>query len=128
MGGRDDQMCKAKVGLLFLRDCGSIVKDNCGQCGRPVCRDHLVKGESGFVCSECAAKTKGMSKKPNAVSTFNRNRYYHSYGYSPWYFGHSHYYSDRDYQTFESTEMDYHEPDTDMDMVDAAVMDDYMES
>ena len=97
----DNRSCKAKVGLLFLRDCGGVVQTNCVLCKRPICRNHCVESEQGIVCPECGASLKHTADDPRVDKATRRNRYYRDYGYSPFYYGSYHYYSDMDYQTFE---------------------------
>lgn len=124
---RDSQTCKAKIGLLFLRDCGSPVKTNCTLCGRPICRDHCIDSEKGVVCPECGAGSKQVQKNAHVENARMRNNYYSGYGYSPYYYGYHHYYSDNDYRTFDDRETVYEEPPTDSpdDFFDA---EDHMES
>lgn len=124
---RDSQTCKAKVGLLFLRDCGSIVKNNCSTCGRPVCKKHSIDSEKGVLCPECAAQAKNIPKSAALNSTRRRNDYYNGYGYSPYYYGYNRYYSDSDYRTFDESKEVYEEPPSGpSDRFDDS--DDYMES
>ncbi len=124
---RDSQTCKAKIGLLFLRDCGSPVKTNCTICGRPVCRKHSVDSEKGVVCPECAAPSKQIQNNASVNHARRRSGYYSGYGYSPYYYGHNRYYSDNDYQTFDDKTEVYEEPPPDVedDFYDS---DDHMES
>ena len=124
---RESQTCKAKVGLLFLRDCGSMVKTNCTLCSRPICRAHSIDSEKGVVCPECAAPSKKVKSNSAVNNARIRNNYYSGYGYSPYYFGYNHYYSDSDYRTFDDSKEIYEGPpaDTTDDFNDS---DDYMDS
>lgn len=109
-------ICQAKKGLLFLRDCGGPAIAACHLCGRPVCSTHQVKDEKGSVCPECASQTDTTTieqqegtitstGQPNVVTrSRHRRRYYSHYGYMPYFYGHSHYYSDHDYRTFDRTD------------------------
>ena len=36
---RRNATCGAKTGLLFLKDCGRIPREECTQCSRPICRE-----------------------------------------------------------------------------------------
>lgn len=124
---RDSQTCKAKIGLLFLRDCGSMVINNCTTCGRPVCKKHSIESEKGVVCPECAVPFKNIKNSSALNSTRRRNNYYSGYGYSPFYYGHNRYYSDSDYRTFDNSKEIYEEPPSDIsDSFDDT--DDYMDS
>jgi DNA-directed RNA polymerase subunit RPC12/RpoP len=100
---RDSQTCMAKTGLLFLRDCGSMMINNCQTCGRPVCRVHSIETEQGILCPECAASTpkNEFQEEAGVRSSAQRRTYYDRYGYAPYYYGHTHYYSDHDYRTFD---------------------------
>ncbi len=106
---RNSRACMAKVGLLFLKDCGMEVRNLCKGCGRPICLDHSVTTEQGVLCPECAANTtqrgqQGMNSNRGVRSSLDRGRYYDAYGYAPYYYGYAHYYSDRDYRTFDGNE------------------------
>lgn len=124
---RDSQTCKAKIGLLFLRDCGSMVINNCTTCGRPICKKHSIESEKGVVCPECAAPSKNIKNNSALNSTRRRNNYYSGYGYSPFYYGHNRYYSDNDYRTFDDSKEVYEEPPTDISD-NFNDTDDYMDS
>jgi hypothetical protein len=95
-----EKTCRAKKGLLFLRDCGKPAVTECSKCNRPVCRDHETAGIEGNLCPECASADRRVTNR-NARRWRRRHRYYSGYGYHPYYYGHHHYYSDRDYRTFE---------------------------
>lgn len=124
---RDSQTCMAKTGLLFLRDCGSMALNACSACGRPVCRKHSIEADSGIVCPECAAPKKNLRKDPAVNQSAMRNSYYSRYDYMPYYYGHTYYYSDRDYRTFEDGEATHVDP-PDQDAAAMLADDDYMES
>ena len=105
MEGQDSGLCRAKVGLLSLRDCNRMAPVNCSQCSRAVCDKHQVRVTDGFLCPECAAQSPDLSQKNRAARrAHRRNRYYGGYGYSPYYYGHSHYFSDHDYRCFHHEE------------------------
>lgn len=123
---RDAQTCKAKRGLLFLTDCGNVVKDNCTACGRPVCREHCIESEKGSLCLECAASDEKLKAKPKVRMAERRRTYYSTYRYLPYYYGYSHYYSDSDFRTFDDNEMVSFEPPE--DATDFYENDDYLES
>lgn len=107
---RDSQICMAKTGLLFLRDCGSMMLNNCVTCGRPICRKHSIESEAGIVCPECAAPKKNLHSDPAASQSSQRRDYYNRYDYYPYYYGHYHYYSDHDYRTFDGEEATHVDP------------------
>ncbi len=133
----DDALCKAKVGLLFLQDCGGAAIAKCAACSRAVCRQHRVDSltGSGHLCPECAAQKQTGKKDPMAAGlvdekaaqkaglteedsttpssvqrVFRRTRYYDDYGYRPYYTGYHHFYSDRDYRTFDDRQPEVVEP------------------
>lgn len=104
---RDDTQCRAKVGLLFLRDCGGVAVDKCAVCGRALCKQHRVDAVtgSGYWCPECAAqKSDANVDEPSVARVRNRTSYYHDYHYIPYYSGMHRFYSDRDYRTFDDRE------------------------
>lgn len=107
---RDSQVCMAKVGLLFLRDCGSMMMNNCVACGRPVCRRHSIESGEGIVCPECAAPKKNLHADPAASQSAQRQSYYNRYDYYPYYYGHTYFYSDNDYRTFDNEEPTHVDP------------------
>jgi hypothetical protein len=96
-------ICQAKKGLMFLRDCGAPAVGNCRLCARPICEIHRIADERGGLCPECGLK-EGKTPDPAAgrLSNFqSRNDYYDRFHYAPIYYGHSHYFSDTDYRTFD---------------------------
>ncbi|MFH1092018.1 MAG: hypothetical protein V1742_10670 [Pseudomonadota bacterium] len=100
-------ICQAKKGLLFLRDCGAQAASSCHLCGRPICSQHTIQDAKGPECPDCVSKarTEGgaqtVTRSGPLFRTSQRHHYYGRYGYLPFYFGHGHYYSDRDYRTFD---------------------------
>lgn len=98
---RNSLTCMAKTGLLFLRDCGDMAINNCHLCGRPLCREHSIDTGQGIVCPECAASKEEASNAPGVSRLARRHHYYSRYGYVPYYYGHTRYYSDQDYRTFD---------------------------
>ena len=123
---RDSQTCMTKTGLLFLRDCGSMALNTCSACGRPICRKHSIETESDVLCPECSAPKKNLRKEPSVNTSAHRSDYYSRYDYMPYYYGHTHYYSDHDYRTFDGAESTHIDPPEE----GAAFFegDDYMES
>jgi len=129
---RNSQTCMAKTGLLFLKDCGSMVINNCQVCGRPICRVHSIETAQGILCPECAAdvskSTKRKIREDSGVqSAARRQTYYHNYGYVPYYYGHAYYYSDNDYRTFDGRDQVVVEPPEDGG-IPTIIDDDGMES
>jgi len=116
----------AKTGLLFLRDCGSMMINNCVACGRPVCRNHAIDSDQGIVCPECAAPKKNLREEPAVRNSAHRQDYYSRYGYAPYYYGHTLFYSDQDYRTFDGK--DPVQAETPDQAAGIAFEDDYMES
>jgi DNA-directed RNA polymerase subunit RPC12/RpoP len=123
---RDSQTCKVKTGLLFLRDCGSMVVNQCIKCGRPICRAHSIESEQGIICPECAAPEKKYQNVSGVKSSAQRQELYNNHGYAPYYYGYYHYYSDNDYKTFDNREIIHENPPE--DAPDFGSDDDYMES
>lgn len=134
-------ICQAKKGLLFLRDCGAAATAACQKCGRPICPTHTVDLEPGPTCPECVAEeqkneplvepgTKGVSSA--VYRSRHRRHYYDNFHYVPFYYGYSHYYSDRDYRTFDETpEVEAASlalAEMDEGVADFDDMDDFMES
>jgi len=120
--------CRAKVGLLFLRDCDRPARADCARCGRPVCGEHAVRDEKGTLCPECSTENRRLADRPAAQSVVRRRRYYGGAHYHPIYFGHHHYYSDDDFRAFDGREMIQEEHDGEWDDADAGGADDYLES
>lgn len=125
-------LCKAKIGLLFLRDCDQPAVDNCVKCSRPVCKEHRIKGDGGTLCPECASEREKYHGEEHVQQSQSRNHYYHSHNYSPYYYGSYLYYSDNEYSTFDSAELYHVDPPESMDgeLDDSGFdrADDYMES
>ena len=96
-----DHMCRAKMGLLFLRDCERPAKGTCTICGRPVCGQHTVKSEAGPLCPECGTRKRELRNRPSVHRTRTSRRYHHIHHYDPIYYGHHHYYSDADFVVFD---------------------------
>jgi hypothetical protein len=91
--------CKAKKGLLVLRECGQPAIGACGKCGIPVCQQHqIIISQTGMVyCPECAAQDAQMAPTGHVGRARRRTRYYTHYGY---YGGHWHthdYFTERDH-------------------------------
>lgn len=101
---RNSQTCMVKTGLLFLRDCGDLKITNCQTCGRPICREHSIDTDQGIVCPECAALREEFHNDPGVSRSLRRHHHYSRNSYLPYYYGHTHYYSDQDYQTFDGKE------------------------
>ncbi|MBI5570462.1 MAG: hypothetical protein HY914_10995 [Desulfomonile tiedjei] len=110
-------ICHSKKGLLFLEDCGELAVDTCSLCARPVCAAHRVVGPEGPVCPECYYRDQRDASDEDddteeddldadtdaPLSYPDRDQYYDKYDYQPVVTGSSHYFSDRDYRTFEET-------------------------
>ena len=104
-----DAQCRAKVGMLVLRDCGAEAVAACDACGRPICRAHQCPVAQGVSCPECAARDEQTARvTPAARTARRRSRWYRSHRYRPYYYGgyghRHHYYSDGDYRTFDRGE------------------------
>ncbi len=95
--------CKAKKGLLVLRDCGKTATAACSSCGIPVCSKHQVVVSQGVTCPDCASRDTTVPSKGHVGRSRRRSRYYDNYRYDPYYYGHghyhSHYYSDHDHHS-----------------------------
>ena len=106
--------CRAKVGMLVLRDCRERARAVCDLCGRPVCNAHQSPCQQGIACPECAAEATTTEQQkaaaaPEVKKARRRRRWYRQRHYRPYYFGHrhgyyDHYYSDQDYRTFDDAE------------------------
>jgi len=85
--------CKAKKGLLVLRECGQPAVGACGKCGIQVCQQHqvLISQTGAVLCPDCAAQDEKMAPTGHVGRSRRRSRYYSHYGY---YGGHHH---DHDY-------------------------------
>lgn len=105
-------LCRYKIGFLSLRNCGRGAVDNCTECNRPVCSNHMKKLENaGILCPECYANTADDDWEDGHAARYRRS-FYDSYSYRPYsYIGH--YYHDYDdYSSFEEDEeYDYYEDD-----------------
>jgi hypothetical protein len=89
--------CKAKKGMLVLRECGQPAIGACGGCGIPICAAHQVIGFNNQVlCPDCAARDQNMKPTGYVGRSRRRDRYYSYYGYMPLY---HHHYHDHDYNT-----------------------------
>ena len=112
MSGTEEEqgVCRAKVGLLFLRDCGEIATETCTVCGRAICRRHECDTSRGTTCPECGAQDRNAQSKGSVQSVRRRRGWYGAHGYYPYYYGHHSYYSDGDYRAFDDDEMVEHEP------------------
>ena len=110
----ESALCRSKVGLLCLRDCNQPAVGTCEVCGRPICRDHQAFAAGKLTCPECAAGKKDAKDKGQVRWHRRRARYYHGYGYQPYYFGCHYYYSDHDYRSFDPGEAVQHEPADDI--------------
>ena len=83
-----DAQCRAKVGMLVLRDCGAEAVAACDACGRPICRAHQCPVAQGVSCPECAARDEQTARvTPAARTARRRSRWYRSHRYRPYYYG-----------------------------------------
>lgn len=107
-----ERPCRAKIGLLILRDCGAPSKTLC-VCGRPICRQHRTRGPDGDLCPECALRQQ-VGKHALPVRRARQRRHYYSNSrYRPYYYGYSdrdEYFDDYDYRTFDRERDVDHEP------------------
>lgn len=125
---RQGGTCMAKIGLLFLRDCGNPMSRTCIACGRPICEEHAIGTRQGTVCPDCAASEDALQNDPGARFTAQRGRYYSRFGYIPYYYGSTYYYSDGDYRTFDGSQPQTVPPPAGAGAPGASDADDYMES
>lgn len=95
--------CRAKIGLLVLRDCGAEARELCPSCSRPICKQHRVKTATGIRCPECCAKDQQATEVLPVRRARQRDAYYDRYDYRPYYYGYDHtpYFHDYDYRTFD---------------------------
>ena len=109
MSSKHGAICKVKIGLLFLRDCGNEVSGQCAACGRPVCTKHISEAEKGPVCPECAIDNDWPDVTDSLKMVTKRRKYNLKYKYRPFYKskggGGSQVYSDWDYRIFEERDI-----------------------
>ncbi len=97
--------CKAKKGLLVLRECGAPAVGACGGCGIPICQKHQTINTQGVVsCPDCAANDPNVVSRGQVGRSRRRRSYYGHYGYSPYYYGHHHHYHDRDHSSVDHSD------------------------
>ncbi len=100
-------MCKHKVGLLSLRDCGDQAVSKCNLCNRPVCEKHqkTLSDAEEAICIECYLQRVDGERavREDAGQYYYRRRVYHSSGYRPYYYGHSRHYKHDHYRDFDHT-------------------------
>lgn len=112
--------CRAKIGLLVLRECGDAVLEACRKCNIPLCAKHSVTTFEGIACPDCAAQESGSDATKEgamagaaagvAAGTLGagalgrarwRRGYHDRFGYTPMLFGRRGYYTDRDRAALE---------------------------
>jgi hypothetical protein len=96
--------CKAKKGLLVLRDCGEPVIGVCSGCHIGICQKHqVIAFNNQVLCPDCAAKDQNMKPAGYVGRSRRRDRYYSHYGYTPWFYYHDHdHYRDHDYHSVQN--------------------------
>jgi hypothetical protein len=114
--------CKAKVGLLVLKECGRVAVGSCAICGIPICTRHQVAAPQGAACPDCAARDEKMEPRGNVGRARRRSSYYSHYGYYPLFYGH--HYNDHDRQAFDDRQAQAGPADPG-DQADKDFMDDY---
>ncbi len=123
--------CRAKKGLLFLRDCEAPASALCTRCGRTICHEHTVKLAAGPLCPECAAQMddgQRAATSPVVMRAARRRRSYAYHGYLPYYYGHHRYYSDSDFRTFDGQEVSEYDAEQVAPMGPDDYDEDFMES
>ncbi len=116
--------CRAKIGLLVLRDCGAPSRTECVLCSRGLCGEHRQKGTEGDLCPECALTQGAPIRTASLARAHQRHRFYAEHHYRPWFYhrhyGHSTthdgYFDDYDHRTFDTERHVEHDP-----MAEAAV-------
>ena len=107
--GKSFKICEEIVGLLVLRRCSKPAVAECSQCGKKLCKDHIVRDQQGRVlCLECARNIDGLQEHPMVHISYLRYTYYDD---PYWYM-----YNDRDFDTFDRRE--YIEDNNDIDVND----------
>jgi hypothetical protein len=101
----NDGFCRAKKGLLSLRECGKHALSSCESCGTGLCEDHQVLTGHGVFCPDCAAQDDRFSDLED--ERLQRARYRRDSGYydGGYYYG----FSEADYGTFDSEAGEGHE-------------------
>ena len=121
--------CKAKVGLLVLRECKKTASAACSLCGIPVCAKHQAIVSQGVACPNCASNDPNYKDSSDSRRWRRRSRYYDNYHYYPYYYDHHHgyyhdHYHDRDYHSVENRDENISEEAAAAGTSDAEVMDD----
>ncbi len=85
-------ICNERSGFLFDHDCDRVPAVSCGQCGRPVCEEHLRMTDDGDRCITCQRQVPESRKarKHSVDEDGDESNYYY---YDP-YFYHHHYESE----------------------------------
>jgi hypothetical protein len=74
--------CAAQRGFLMFRECGNPAGAECGNCGRPMCFEHI--GAGGH-CLDCNAHGSMMDTPDGTTAGAYgfRHHFYHTAGYRP---------------------------------------------
>ena len=57
------QQCRAKVGMLVLRECARPASGKCSSCGLPLCGRHKMESARGVLCPGCASREQAMNQQ-----------------------------------------------------------------
>ena len=95
------------------------VAEHCAECGIPICAEHVLTSENGYVCPHCADKTGDYSDDKSVRRERVRQRYYDHYGYMPYSHSRS-YYSERDHETMDQREDSLESSDMENDVSNQA--------
>ncbi|GAA4063276.1 hypothetical protein [Actinomadura miaoliensis] len=79
--------CAVVTGFFLLSQCGRPAAGACGQCGRPVCQEHV--GQNGL-CPECGASLREVTDPHDPAWTSGYRRWFQqrssrTYNDNSWY-------------------------------------------
>jgi hypothetical protein len=72
--------CQYRMGLLTMRECGAPAAAGCAVCGTTICQAHMVMGQYGPACPQCAAANPGYQQNEDTELAAAREEYYRPYG------------------------------------------------
>ena len=90
--------CRERSGFLFAHSCDRGATQQCSQCGKGVCKDHL---RPGTICVSCEKKSGAAGGARAARGSRDSRHYDDPYWYSYGFYDDYHYYDDRDQRVFD---------------------------
>jgi hypothetical protein len=94
--------CQWQTGFLIAQPCGLPAMGACALCGRAICPAHMLPGQAGPACPQCAAHRDDYPDNEDTEMAESRERYYSEYGAPP-AFGDANYFSGADTSAFQQT-------------------------